>query len=87
MAGQESQECCIFISDVGIRGIYFSLTLGTAKFEQLDSSCSLSYKFLREPVFECNMCNTSKTVFCDISAQIFSVRDELTKYAILGVPV
>ena len=30
LAGQKSQECCLFISDVGIRGIYLSLTLGTA---------------------------------------------------------
>ena len=29
LAGQESRECCIFISDVGIRGIYSPLTLGT----------------------------------------------------------
>ena len=28
-AGQESRECCIFLSDVGIRGIYSPLTLGT----------------------------------------------------------
>ena len=34
LAGQESQEC--FISDVGICGIYLSLTLGTAKFKQID---------------------------------------------------
>ena len=27
LAGQESQECCVFVSDVGIRGIYWSLTL------------------------------------------------------------
>ena len=26
----------VYISDVEIRGIYFSLTLGTAKFKQLD---------------------------------------------------
>ena len=26
----------VFISEVGIRGIYLSLTLGTAKFEHLD---------------------------------------------------
>ena len=39
LALQESRECCIFISDVGFRGIYLSLTLGilgTAKFKQLD---------------------------------------------------
>ena len=36
LAGQESQKCCVFISGVGIRSIYFSLTLGTAKFKQLD---------------------------------------------------
>ena len=35
-AGQESQYCFDFISDVGIRGIYFYLTLGNAKFKQLD---------------------------------------------------
>ena len=34
--GQESGDCNFFISDVGIRDIYFSLTLGTAKFKQLD---------------------------------------------------
>ena len=28
LAGQESRECCVFISDVGIRGIYLSLNLG-----------------------------------------------------------
>ena len=43
LAGQESQDCYDFISDVGICGIYFSLALGTAKFKQLDESCSLVY--------------------------------------------
>ena len=34
LAGQESREYCIFISDdVGIRGIYLSLVLGTSKFK------------------------------------------------------
>ena len=42
LAGQVSRECCIFISDVGILGIYLFLTLGAAKFKfQLDLSCSL----------------------------------------------
>ena len=36
LAGQESQDCFDFISDVGIRGIYLSLALGTAKFKDLD---------------------------------------------------
>ena len=39
LAGQEEQEshdCFEFISGVGIRGIYFSLALGTVKFKQLD---------------------------------------------------
>ena len=36
LIGQESWECCVFISDVGIRGIYLSLALDTAKFKQLD---------------------------------------------------
>ena len=36
LAGQESRDCFDFISDVGIRGIYLSLALGTAKFKQLD---------------------------------------------------
>ena len=36
MVEQESQECCIYISDVGIRSIYLSLTLGTAEIKQLD---------------------------------------------------
>ena len=31
LAGQESQECFFFISNVEIRGIYLSLTLGNAK--------------------------------------------------------
>ena len=31
MVGQESQECCIYISGVGIRSIYLSLTLGMPK--------------------------------------------------------
>ena len=35
-AGKEGRECCISICDVGIRGIYLSLTLGTAKLKQLD---------------------------------------------------
>ena len=30
----------VFISDVGIRCFYLSLTRGTAKFKQLDESCS-----------------------------------------------
>ena len=33
-------ENVVFISDVGIHGIHLSLTLGTAKFKQLDESCS-----------------------------------------------
>ena len=36
LAGQESRECCIRFSDVGSRGIYVSLILGTATFKQLD---------------------------------------------------
>ena len=35
LAGQESRDCFHFISDVGIRGIYLPLALGTAKFKQL----------------------------------------------------
>ena len=35
-AGQESQDCFDFFSDVKVRGIYFSLALGIAKFKQLD---------------------------------------------------
>ena len=35
-AEQESRDCFDLISDVGICGIYLSLTLGTAKFKQLD---------------------------------------------------
>ena len=45
LAGQESRDYFDFISDVGIRGIYLSLALGTAKFKQLDQSCSF-LKFL-----------------------------------------
>ena len=33
LAGQESRDCFDFITDVGIRGIYLYLTLGTAKFK------------------------------------------------------
>ena len=33
LAGQESRDCIDFISDVGIRGIYLSLALSTAKFK------------------------------------------------------
>ena len=36
LEGQESRDCFDFISDNEIRGIYMSLTLGTAKFKQLD---------------------------------------------------
>ena len=36
LARQENRECCIFISDVEIRGIYLSLALGTVKFKQLE---------------------------------------------------
>ena len=52
LAGQESQECCVYISDAGIRGIYLSLTLGTAKFKQLDQSYSDKEwkKALLEPI-------------------------------------
>ena len=32
---QRSREGCVFISVVGIRGIYLSLTLGTVKFHTL----------------------------------------------------
>ena len=38
LAGQERRECCVFTSDVEIRGNYLSLTLGTAEFKQLDIS-------------------------------------------------
>ena len=34
LAGQEGRECCVFISDVGIR-VYLSLILATGKFKQL----------------------------------------------------
>ena len=49
-----------YISDVGIRGIYLSLTLGTAKFKQLDKSCSLKKKipimfYLQRNQFDCQM--------------------------------
>ena len=37
LAGKESQECCVFVYEVGIRGIYLSLTLCAAKF-----SCSFT---------------------------------------------
>ena len=36
LAGQESRDWFDLISVVVIRGIYLSLALGTAKFEQLD---------------------------------------------------
>ena len=36
LAGQEGRDCFDFISDVGIRGIYLSLALDTAKLKQLD---------------------------------------------------
>ena len=36
LAWQESRDCFDFISDVGIRGIYLSLALGSAKFTKLD---------------------------------------------------
>ena len=36
LAGQESRDCFHFIFDVGIRSIYLSLALDTAKFKQLD---------------------------------------------------
>ena len=35
LAGLESREF-VFIFDVGTRGIYLSLPLGTAKFKQID---------------------------------------------------
>ena len=38
----------VFISDVGIRGIHLSLTLGIAKFK-LDQSCSFPFIFLPIP--------------------------------------
>ena len=40
LAGQESRDCLDFIYDVGIRGIYLSLALSTAKFKHLDKSRS-----------------------------------------------
>ena len=33
LAGQECRECCKFIYDVGIRGIYLSLTLVTPQIQ------------------------------------------------------
>ena len=41
LEGQENRKCCVFISDIGIRGIYLSLTLCTAKLKLLDESCAL----------------------------------------------
>ena len=41
LVGQESRDCFVFISDVGICGIYLTLALGTAKFKQIDQLCSL----------------------------------------------
>ena len=46
LAGQESRDWFDLISDVGIRGIYLSLALGTAKFKQLDSSGSYKIFFI-----------------------------------------
>ena len=46
LAGQESRDYFDFISDVGIRGIYLSLALGTANSNNyVDQSCSF-LKFL-----------------------------------------
>ena len=45
LAGQESRDCFDLISDVGIRGIYLSLALGTAKFKQL--GYPYSFKILK----------------------------------------
>ena len=50
LAGQESRECYVFISDVGLCGVYLSLTLDTAKFKQLEKSCS----FLKILEKKCN---------------------------------
>ena len=36
LAGLENRECCVFISDVGVCGIYLSLTHRNAKFKKLD---------------------------------------------------
>ena len=36
LAGQESEDCFDFISDVGIRRIYLYLAPVTTKFKQLD---------------------------------------------------
>ena len=36
LAGQERREFYVFIFDVGICGIYLSLTIGTVEFKQLD---------------------------------------------------
>ena len=36
LAGQEIRQWCVFISGIGIRGIYLSLTLFTAKSKTLD---------------------------------------------------
>ena len=35
LAEQDRWECCVSISDVGVSGIYMSLTLGTAKFKPI----------------------------------------------------
>ena len=43
--GKKVENGGIFISDVGIRSIYLSLTLGTAKFKQLDLSWSLKKSY------------------------------------------
>ena len=34
LAGPKIRECGVVISDVGTRGIYLSLTLGSSKFKQ-----------------------------------------------------
>ena len=49
--GKKAEIVFDLISDVGICGIYLSLALGTAKFKQLDKSCSLGgvlYSLLKQ---------------------------------------
>ena len=49
LARQESRKCCVFISDGTLSGLFLSLTIGgTAKFKQLDLSCSLDKLNLQE---------------------------------------
>ena len=79
LAGYKNRESCVYISAVGIRGIFLSLTLGTAKFKQLYKSCSLKKNMNTLICFSCELKSWKKSwtsisyFFSRVQAPVYGV--------------